>query len=256
MNRAIVRLTYVSLVLLAVLVVMTTYWQTWAAASLAERQDNAIKRVAEFSIDRGLIFSCAPRKRLARNRERDVDGRTLFFRSYPYGPLAAHVVGYSHGRPLADGARAVAERLPDGREREPLDRPRQDARRAPREAGPGQRRRDDARPRARRRSRSRRSVDNCGAVVALDPRTGQAARDGVVAQLRPEPRRGELRADLGDHGGVRARRAAAQPRERRPLRARLDVQGRDRGRRARVDASSRPTRPSTTPATAPSTASA
>ena len=74
---------------------MTTYWQTWAAAGLADRQDNAIKRVAEFSVDRGLIFSWKPRKRLARNIERKVERRTLFFRRYPYGPLAPHLVGYS-----------------------------------------------------------------------------------------------------------------------------------------------------------------
>jgi penicillin-binding protein A len=95
MNRQIVRLMYVALGLVGVLVVMTTYWQTWAAAGLAARQDNAIRRVAEFSIDRGLIFSFEPRKRLARNRERDVDGKTLYFRRYPYGSLTAHVVGYS-----------------------------------------------------------------------------------------------------------------------------------------------------------------
>ncbi|HLG09464.1 MAG TPA: penicillin-binding protein 2 [Gaiellaceae bacterium] len=95
MNRQIARLTYVALALVGVLVVMTTYWQTWAAAGLADRQDNAIRRVAEFSIDRGLIFSFEPRKRLARNIEREVDGRTLFFRRYPYGRLAEHVVGYS-----------------------------------------------------------------------------------------------------------------------------------------------------------------
>jgi penicillin-binding protein A len=95
MNKQIVRLTQVALVLVGVLVVMTTYWQTWAAAGLADRQDNAIRRVYEFSIDRGLIFSFEPRKRLARNRERVVDGRTLYFRRYPYGPLTAHVVGYS-----------------------------------------------------------------------------------------------------------------------------------------------------------------
>ena len=95
MNRQIVRLTYVALGLVGALVVMTTYWQTWAAAGLADRQDNAIKRVAEFSIDRGLIFSWKPRKRLARNIERDVDQNTLFFRRYPYGPLAPHVIGYS-----------------------------------------------------------------------------------------------------------------------------------------------------------------
>ena len=95
MNRQIVRLTYVALTLVGVLVVMTTYWQTWAAAGLADRQDNAIKRVAEFSIDRGLIFAFEPRKRLARNVEREIDAKTLFFRRYPFGPLAAHVVGYS-----------------------------------------------------------------------------------------------------------------------------------------------------------------
>ena len=95
MNRQIIRLTYVALVLVATLVVATTYWQTWAAAGLADRQDNAVKRVAEFSIDRGLIFSGEPRKRLARNRPRVVGGKTLYFRRYPYGPLAAHLVGYS-----------------------------------------------------------------------------------------------------------------------------------------------------------------
>ena len=95
MNGQIVRLTYVALGLVAGLVVMTTYWQTWASAGLAARQDNSIRRVAEFSVDRGLIFSFEPRRRLARNREREVEGRTLFFRRYPHGPLAAHVVGYS-----------------------------------------------------------------------------------------------------------------------------------------------------------------
>ena len=70
MNKQIMRLTYVAHALVAVLVVMTTYWQTWASAGLAARQDNAIRRVHEFSIDRGLIFSFEPRKRLARNRER------------------------------------------------------------------------------------------------------------------------------------------------------------------------------------------
>ena len=95
MNRQIMRLTYVALILVGALVVMTTYWQTWAVAGLNERQDNAIRRVAEFSVDRGLIFSWTPRKRLARNVEKRVDRRSLFFRVYPQRGLAAHVVGYS-----------------------------------------------------------------------------------------------------------------------------------------------------------------
>ncbi len=95
MNRQIVRLTYVSLTLVGVLVVMTTYWQTWAAAGLADRQDNAVKRVAEFSVDRGTIAVRRPFARLARNVERKAGERTLYFRRYPRGPLTAHVVGYS-----------------------------------------------------------------------------------------------------------------------------------------------------------------
>ena len=95
MNRQILRLTFVSLALVGALIVMTTYWQTWASAGLADRQDNAIKRVAEFSVDRGLVLSWQPRKRLARNTERKVDGRSLFFRRYPQKSLAAHLVGYS-----------------------------------------------------------------------------------------------------------------------------------------------------------------
>jgi peptidoglycan glycosyltransferase len=95
MNPRIVRLTYVAIGLIGALVVATTYWQTWAAPELAAKQDNAIKRVAEFSVDRGLILSFAPRRRLARNVEREVGSRTLYFRRYPQGPFAAHVVGYS-----------------------------------------------------------------------------------------------------------------------------------------------------------------
>src|SRR5262245_37127330 len=81
------------MVLLAVLVAATTYWQTWARADLAEKQDNAIQRVAQFSIRRGTIASGG--RLLAGNRRRVVDGRPLYFRRYPLGPLTAHVVGYS-----------------------------------------------------------------------------------------------------------------------------------------------------------------
>ena len=95
MNKQIVRLTFVALVLIGALIVMTTYWQTWASAGLADRQDNAITRVAQIEIDRGLIRAGKPPQRLARNIQRQVDGRTLFFRRYPTGELVAQLVGYS-----------------------------------------------------------------------------------------------------------------------------------------------------------------
>ncbi len=93
MNRQIQRVAGVAMGLMVVLIVATTYWQTWARPALAERQDNAIQRVAQFQVKRGLILS--PSRVLARNKERRVGGRTLYFRRYPQGRFTAHVVGYS-----------------------------------------------------------------------------------------------------------------------------------------------------------------
>jgi peptidoglycan glycosyltransferase len=88
------------------LVVATTYWQAWAAGDLADRQDNQIQRVAQFTIERGRIVAVTPRTVLARNEPRKVGGRTLYFRRYPPNGLAAHVVGYS----TQERARAGLER--------------------------------------------------------------------------------------------------------------------------------------------------
>ena len=79
--------------MIVALVVATTYWQAWAAGDLADRQDNQIQRVAQFTIERGEIRG----KGLtwATNREEKKAGRTFFFREYPTRGLAAHVVGYS-----------------------------------------------------------------------------------------------------------------------------------------------------------------
>ena len=94
MNRQIARLAIIGLGLIASLIVATTYWQTWATAGLADRQDNEIQRVAQFSIKRGLIRA-ADGTILATNRRRRVGGQTLYFRRYPQGALFANVVGYS-----------------------------------------------------------------------------------------------------------------------------------------------------------------
>jgi peptidoglycan glycosyltransferase len=82
-------------VLLSALIVGTTYWQTFAVAGLADRQDNALARVAQFTVDRGKIYTARGRVLLATNEKRKVDGQTYYFRKYPNGYLAPHVVGYS-----------------------------------------------------------------------------------------------------------------------------------------------------------------
>jgi penicillin-binding protein A len=95
MNRQINRVAVVALVLLAALIVGTTYWQSWAAPGLADRQDNAIQRVAQFQVKRGEIFASDGRTYLARRVAREVQGKTLYFRRYPQGGRFAHVVGYA-----------------------------------------------------------------------------------------------------------------------------------------------------------------
>ena len=94
MNPQISRVAVASIALIAALIVATTYWQTWATAGLANRQDNAIQRVAEFTIARGQIVTADGRV-LAANVAKDVQGKTFFFRHYPAPTLAPHVVGYS-----------------------------------------------------------------------------------------------------------------------------------------------------------------
>ena len=43
MNKQVSHVGVAALVLLAALIVGTTYWQTWANAGLADRQDNEIR---------------------------------------------------------------------------------------------------------------------------------------------------------------------------------------------------------------------
>jgi peptidoglycan glycosyltransferase len=95
MNRQVSHIGVAALVLLAALIVGTTYWQTWANAGLAERQDNDIRLVAQFTIKRGKIYASDGRTLLATNVKKRIGGQTLYFRRYPTGPLFSDVVGYS-----------------------------------------------------------------------------------------------------------------------------------------------------------------
>jgi peptidoglycan glycosyltransferase len=194
MNPRIVRLTNVALVLLVVLVVMTTYWQTWAAAGLADRQDNAIRRVAEFQIDRGLIFSWTPRVRLARNVERKLDAKTLYFRRYPRGPLTAHVVGYSTaGRSRTGLERSLNDYLTASNSNlsTAVDNALDELRGKPIEGNDVVTTLDlEAQQVALDELGSQ-----CGAVVALDPRTGKVLAMASTPSFDPnlaEERFGEI----------------------------------------------------------------
>ena len=95
MNKQVSHIGIAALVLLSALVIATTYWQTWANAGLANRQDNDIRLVAQFTIKRGKIYASDSRTVLAANVTKDRAGQTLYFRRYPTGPIFSDVVGYS-----------------------------------------------------------------------------------------------------------------------------------------------------------------
>jgi peptidoglycan glycosyltransferase len=94
-NRQLNRLALVAIGLLAVLVVATTYWQTWASAGLQDRQDNAIQRVVQFTVARGLIYGAGGKKVFAANKRLKRGNETFYFRRYPQHKLAAQTIGYS-----------------------------------------------------------------------------------------------------------------------------------------------------------------
>ncbi len=111
MNDRIRTIAVVGVVLLATLVLGTTYWQAWAEGDLASKQDNAIQRVAQFQIDRGDIKADSG-KPLALNHVVHVNGNTYYLRHYPTGPLVADVVGYStQGRSRAGLERSYNDYL-------------------------------------------------------------------------------------------------------------------------------------------------
>jgi peptidoglycan glycosyltransferase len=179
MNRQIARLALVGLGLVAALIVATTYWQTWATAGLADRQDNEIQRVAQFSIKRGLIRA-ADGTILASNRKKHVGGQTLYFRRYPQHGLFAHIVGYSTQSRSRSGLEASENDYLTGSNANlhtvlstTLDRIR----------GATIKGNDlwlTLRPGAQRLAMEQ-LAGNCGSVVALDPRTGAL----LVSASRP-----------------------------------------------------------------------
>src|SRR5262249_22437360 len=95
MNKQISRLAILSLLMMSALIVATTYWQVWAAPSLAARQDNAIQRGAQFRIKRGLIYAADGKTVLARNIAKTAGSTTRYFRTYPTHGFASQTVGYS-----------------------------------------------------------------------------------------------------------------------------------------------------------------
>jgi peptidoglycan glycosyltransferase len=198
MNRQIARLALIGIALIAALIVATTYWQTWAAAGLADRQDNEIQRVAQFSIKRGLIRA-ANGTILATNRRKRLNGQTLYFRRYPTGSLFADVVGYSTQSRSRAGLEASENDYLTGSNtnlktilNKTLDRIR----------GATIKGNDlwlTVRPSAQRVAMQQ-LAGKCGAAVALDPRTGAV----LVMATQPTYNPNLVESNFGAISRVRA----------------------------------------------------
>ena len=95
MNRQLIRLFGVTAAGFVLLLGFTTYWQLWASSSLAARQDNLHEVVREQSIDRGRILAANGEVLAKSVARKTADGRRIYVRRYPHGPVFAHVTGYS-----------------------------------------------------------------------------------------------------------------------------------------------------------------
>jgi penicillin-binding protein A len=204
-NRQIARLGLVGVALVAALIVATTYWQTWASAGLADRQDNEIQRVAQFSIKRGLIRA-ADGTILASNRIKKVGGQKLYLRRYPQGGLFSHVVGYSTQSRSRAGLESSMNDYLTGANRNldtvlktTLDRIR----------GATIKGNDlwlTMRPGPQRLA-MRELAGKCGSVVALDPRTGKV----LVMASRPTYDPNLVEKDFNRINNIRATCRPAAP---------------------------------------------
>jgi penicillin-binding protein A len=93
-NKQLRHVSVFALVLLAVLIGSTTYWQMWAKADLAARKDNSIKLIERLTVDRGKIIA-ADGTVLATSRKSRKHGLTIYTRHYPQNDLAPQLIGYA-----------------------------------------------------------------------------------------------------------------------------------------------------------------
>ncbi len=113
MNRSIRRLYLVLAGGFGLLVLMLGWWQVVAADGLKDRPGNQQTLAAERLVDRGRILS-ADGKVLAASRAVRVRGRREYERLYPQGSLAAHAIGYASSSQGRTGIESTYNRYLSG----------------------------------------------------------------------------------------------------------------------------------------------
>jgi len=202
-NKQIRHVSVAALILVAVLVVSTTYWQTWAVGDLAARKDNETKLIQSLTVNRGKIFA-ADGTVLANNRVTRKHGLTIFTRHYPQNDLAPQVVGYSTPAGTTTGLEQALDDYLTGANTNLSNSLRNALQLGPRTV------RGDNVYLTLRPSIQRLALDQlagrCGAVVVLDTKTGavvaMASSPTYNANLINQPRGyakiGRIKGTCGD----------------------------------------------------------
>jgi peptidoglycan glycosyltransferase len=158
-----------ALILLAALIVSTTYWQTWAVGSLANRQGNATELVARQTVDRGKILAVG--NLLATNRRHHKRGITVFTRHYPQNDLAPQVVGYATDQGTTTGLEQSLDDYLTGANTNLSNTFKQELDRLGGQTVKGDNVQLTLRPDIQRLALQQ-LANRCGAVVVLDAKTG------------------------------------------------------------------------------------
>ena len=208
MNKQIRHVSVAALILIAVLVVSTTYWQTWAVGDLAARQDNETQLIRRLTINRGKILA-ADGTVLANNRVTRKHGLTIYTRHYPQNDLAPQVIGYSTRAGTTTGLEQTLDDYLTGANTN-LSNSLRDAL----QLGSPTVRGDDAyltlRPDIQRLALDQ-LAGRCGAVVVLDAKTGavvaMASSPTYNANLMVQPngynKVKKIKGTCGDHTTLR-----------------------------------------------------
>jgi penicillin-binding protein A len=204
-NRQIRHICVFALVLLAVLIGATTYWQTWAKADLAARKDNSVSLIERLTIDRGKILA-ADGTVLANNRVTRKHGLTIFTRHYPQNDLAPQVIGYATNGGITTGLEQAFDDYLTGANTNLTNTFKQELNRLGGQTVHGNNVYLTLRPDIQRLAQDQ-LAGRCGAVVVLDAKTGAVVamassptyNANLVNQPHGFPKIGRIKGTCGDH---------------------------------------------------------
>jgi peptidoglycan glycosyltransferase len=203
-NKQLRHVSVFALVLLAVLIGSTTYWQTWAKADLAARKDNSVSLIERLTVDRGKILA-ADGTVLADNRKTRKHGLTIYTRHYPQNDLAPQVLGYATNAGTTTGLEQTLDDYLTGANTNLTNTFTQELDKLGGQTVHG----DDVvltlRPDIQRLAQDQ-LAGRCGAVVVLDTRTGAVVamassptyNANLVNQRHGYAKIGRIRGSCGD----------------------------------------------------------